>query len=255
MAIDCVIWICFCPKRRLNMNMGNKLNSELKLMDLNSYKIVSEQFSMLGDANRLRIFTFLCHREECVSELAKIMSMSISATSSSLKLLKSASLISSRRDGKEVYYSVNDSSKCQLLHYAIENMMNLMCPGQFDLDSQFFHQHINPLNKEQRCHIEKIHDEIVENLDKRIRINDLAIKYSISPSALKYQFKKVYGKSIAAHIKGHRMEKAEELLRKSNLSILQIAVSVGYSSPSKFSSSFKNAYGLLPNEYRKIHQI
>lgn len=237
------------------MNMVNKLNSELNLMDLNSYKIVSEQFSMLGDANRLRIFTFLCHREECVSELAKIMSMSISATSSSLKLLKSASLINSRRDGKEVYYRINDSSKCQLLHYAIENMMNLICPGQFDLDSQFFHEHINPLNKEQRCYIEKIHDEIVENLDKRICINDLAIKYSISPSALKYQFKKVYGKSIAAHIKEHRMEKAEELLRKSNLSILQIAVSVGYSSPSKFSSSFKNAYGLLPNEYRKIHQI
>lgn len=237
------------------MATENKLDSELNLMDTNSYKVVSEQFSMLGDANRLRIFTLLCHREECVSELAKIMSMSTSATSSSLKLLKSASLITSRREGKEVYYRINDSGKCQLLHYAIEKMMNLICPGQFDLDSQFFHEHINPLNKEQRCYIEKIHDGILENLDKRISINDLAVKYSISPSALKYQFKKVYGKSIAAHIKEHRMEKAEELLRKSDLTIYQIAVSVGYSSPSKFSSSFKEAFGLLPNEYRKIHQM
>lgn len=237
------------------MTAENKINSELHLMDINSYKVVSEQFSILGDTNRLRIFTLLCHREECVSELAKIMSMSISATSSSLKMLKSASLITSRRDGKEIYYRVNDSVKCQLLHYTIEKMMNIICPGQFDLDSQFFHENINPLNKEQRCFIKKIHDDILKNLDRRISINDLATKYSISPSALKYQFKKMYGKSIAAHIKEHRMEKSEELLRKSNLKIYQIAISVGYSSPSKFSSSFKETYGILPNEYRKIHQM
>ena len=233
----------------------NKVNSDLHLMDINSYKHVSEQFYMLGNPNRLRIFMLLCHREECVSEIAKIMSISISAVSSSLKLLKSASLITSRRDGKEIYYRISDCKKCQLLHYSLEKMMNLICPGQFDVDSPFLHEYINPLNQEQRHYIKNIHDDILEHLDKRLSIDDLASKYLVSPSTLKYQFKKVYGKSIAAHIKEHRMEKAEDLLRRSSLPIKQIALSVGYSSPSKFSSSFKKTYGLLPNEYRTIHQI
>ena len=149
-----------------------------------------------------------------------------------------------------MYYRINDSGKCQLLHYAIEKMMNLICPGQFDLDSQFFHEHINPLNKEQRCYIEKIHDDILENLDKRISINDLAVKYSISPSALKYQFKKVYGKSIAAHIKEHRMESRRTVERFDYLpnrsqSALQVQVN----------SAVFSSIRLLPNEYRKIHQM
>ena len=47
------------------------------------------------------------------------------------------------------------------------------------------------------------------------------------------------------------MERAAELLRSTDLSILEIAGRVGYDSQSKFTAAFKSAYQVLPKEYRK----
>ena len=66
-------------------------------------------------------------------------------------------------------------------------------------------------------------------------------------------FKAVYGKSIAAHIREHRMEYAAQLLQLSSLSIADIASKVGYDSQSRFSSVFKEQYQMLPKEYRRKH--
>ncbi len=49
----------------------------------------------------------------------------------------------------------------------------------------------------------------------------------------------VYGSSLAAHIKKHRMEQAAKLLRETDMSIAEIAQAVGYDSQSKFASAFK----------------
>ena len=67
-------------------------------------------------------------------------------------------------------------------------------------------------------------------------------------------FKSVYGTSIAAHIKEHRMELAARLLLETNLSIAEIGQRVGYESQSKFTSTFKTYFQTLPKEYRKNHQ-
>ncbi|MCQ2529184.1 MAG: AraC family transcriptional regulator [Saccharofermentans sp.] len=64
-------------------------------------------------------------------------------------------------------------------------------------------------------------------------------------------FKSVYGNSIAAHIKEHRMEQAARLLNDTDYNIAEIASSVGYSSQSKFTAAFKEYYGVLPTDYRK----
>lgn len=101
--------------------------------------------------------------------------------------------------------------------------------------------------------IKEIHSKLVENLNKRITIEELSSNYPINPSSMKKLFKAVYGNSIAAHMKEHRMEKAAQMLRESGESILQIANSVGYDSQSKFSSEFKKLYNMLPSEYRKLH--
>jgi len=64
-------------------------------------------------------------------------------------------------------------------------------------------------------------------------------------------FKSVYGTSIAAHLKEHRLEKASQLLRETGLSVAEIARQVGYESQSKFTAAFKEQYGLLPTAYRR----
>ena len=63
-------------------------------------------------------------------------------------------------------------------------------------------------------------------------------------------FKSVYGTSIAAHMKKHRMEQAAKLLRETSLSIAEIAGSVGYDSQSRFTAAFKEYSGKLPKDYR-----
>ena len=77
-------------------------------------------------------------------------------------------------------------------------------------------------------------------------------RYLINPTTLKTVFKQVYGNSLAAHMKEHRMEKAASLLRETELSVAEIAGQVGYESQSKFTAAFKEQFGKLPKEYRRI---
>lgn len=94
------------------------------------FQIVSDIFKQLSDGNRIRLFWILCHCEECVINLSAMMGMSSPAISHHLKQLKGAQLITSRRDGKEVYYKAADNDCTQLLHHMIEQMIPLTCPNQ-----------------------------------------------------------------------------------------------------------------------------
>ena len=79
-------------------------------------------------AEVIRILWLLCHCEECVSNIAAAMNMSDPAVSHHLKLLKKSGLITSRREGKEIYYKLADSETAQLLHHIIEEMFRITCP-------------------------------------------------------------------------------------------------------------------------------
>jgi DNA-binding transcriptional ArsR family regulator len=85
-------------------------------------------FRQLDDSSRLRIFWLLCHREECVINIASLMDMTGPAVSHHLRQLKSGGLITSRREGKEVYYRAADTTQSQLLHHTIEQLMAIVCP-------------------------------------------------------------------------------------------------------------------------------
>ena len=219
------------------------------------FKLCSDYFSLLSDVNRLKIFWLLCHSRECVQNIASLMNMSNPAVSHHLKLLKQTELIESYRDGKEVYYSSAKTKTVKELHKIIENLMTVTCP---DFDSS--HEKIN-LNSNSKSEyfdnqvgkIRKVHDYLMENLSKRITIEELAREFAINPTSLKIVFKDVYGSSIASHIKKHRMEKAAELLSKTDKNINQVASEVGYESQSKFGSAFKEFYNTTPIEFKKTH--
>lgn len=91
---------------------------------------VSEAMKQLGDPSRLRIFWLLCHCEECVINISSMVEMSSPAVSHHLKQLKAGNLITSRREGKEVYYKAADTQQAKLLHQVIEAMMEIACPGK-----------------------------------------------------------------------------------------------------------------------------
>jgi len=98
--------------------------------------------------------------------------------------------------------------------------------------------------------IQKIHAQLIGHMEQRFTIEALSKQYFMNPTTLKAVFKSVYGTSIAAHMKEHRMEQAAKLLRETGLSIAEIARRVGYDSQSRFTAAFKEYCGKLPRDYR-----
>ena len=99
--------------------------------------------------------------------------------------------------------------------------------------------------------IRQIHDRLIGNLSERCSIEELSRQYLMNPTTLKQMFKTIYGTSIAAHIREHRMEAAARLLAQTDMSIADVARQVGYDSQSRFSAAFKAYYRMLPKEYRR----
>ena len=79
-----------------------KMPDEDELYDL------AELFKVFGDSTRIRILFVLFGSEVCVCDLAETLNMTQSAVSHQLKILKQAKLVSSRREGKSVFYSLAD---------------------------------------------------------------------------------------------------------------------------------------------------
>lgn len=92
------------------------------------FQLVAEDFKLLGDMSRVRIFWLLCHCEECVTNISEIVGMSNPAVAHHLKQLKLGGLIESRRDGKEVCYKAKNSNDAQTMHLIIEKLLEMNCP-------------------------------------------------------------------------------------------------------------------------------
>ena len=75
---------------------------EEKLYDL------AELFKVFGDSTRIKIIYALFASEMCVCDMANLLGMSQSAISHQLRILKQAKLVKFRKDGKVVYYSLDD---------------------------------------------------------------------------------------------------------------------------------------------------
>ncbi|MBO5778839.1 MAG: helix-turn-helix transcriptional regulator [Clostridia bacterium] len=83
---------------------------------------LAEFYKVFGDSTRIRILTVLRRHEMCVCDLATILTMNQSAISHQLRILKQARLISARREGKQVFYSLTDDHVHQLLDTAIRHI-------------------------------------------------------------------------------------------------------------------------------------
>mgnify|MGYP004597765833 CR=1 FL=1 len=213
-----------------------------ELSNIDHFIAVSDVFKQFSDPNRVRIFWLLSHQEECVVNVAAMLEMSSPAVSHHLRSLAESGLLVSRRDGKEVYYRAADTEQIRLLHEIIEQIMKITCPEK-NVDYMASQEEI----------VRNVHRYLTEHLSERITIEELSRKFLMNPTTLKNVFKQVYGTTIAAHMRIHRLEQAALLLQTSNEEILSIAQTVGYDSASRFATAFKEMYGKTPTEFRTEH--
>lgn len=85
---------------------------------------VAELFSALGDASRVRIIAALSAQELSVNALAELVDLSQSAVSHHLRHLRQMRLVRARKDGRHVYYQLDDDHVNQLFRIAMEHVQH-----------------------------------------------------------------------------------------------------------------------------------
>ena len=83
---------------------------------------LADLFKVLGDSTRIRILHVLSVSEMCVCDIAAILDISQSAISHQLRILKIARLVKNRREGKIVYYSLDDEHVEYIFDQAMEHI-------------------------------------------------------------------------------------------------------------------------------------
>ena len=95
---------------------------------------------------------------------------------------------------------------------------------------------------------------VLERMDKRITIREIADQMHVSQTQLKNSFRNYYGNSVYKFIRTKKMQKAAALLAEGRLSVMEIAGMSGYENCSKFAAAFRGEYGMSPSDYRRRHR-
>lgn len=110
--------VCDCNiihKEAVNKALQNKPERE-------ELERLSEVFKLLGDITRTQILWVLDKNEMCVCDIANVLNMTKSSISHQLAILRNAGIVNFRREGKEVYYSLDDFHITKLYEIGIEHI-------------------------------------------------------------------------------------------------------------------------------------
>lgn len=87
-----------------------------------SVTALAETFKVLGDMTRVRILDALSRSELCVCDIARLLGLSESAVSHQLRLLRGMRLVRPRRDGRMVFYRLDDQHIVRLFEQGLEHV-------------------------------------------------------------------------------------------------------------------------------------
>ncbi len=123
--------------------------------------------------------------------------------------------------------------------------------GQVQHLSLSIHKTMPPSNKIYQERINQVIDYVNEHLEKSFSLEELAAVACFSPYHFHRIFLAITGESINFFTNRVRLEKAARLLKLSTASLSGVAMDCGFSSPSTFSRSFKQYFGISPSVYKK----
>lgn len=120
--------------------------------------------------------------------------------------------------------------------------------------SEFIGRQRQQLNFEDYPHVEKAIHFIHENEDKEITVKQLADIVYLTPDHFSKIFKKALGVRPIEYIHQKRLQRVRLLLLTTNLSMADIAIKVGFSSPIYLLRIFRKHMGVTLSQYRKVAQ-
>lgn len=94
------------------------------LLDSSVVSKLSSFFKVIGDETRVNIIYALSKKEMCVGEISQILNISQSAISHQLKQLRLEGQVKARRDGKNIYYSLDDEHVVDILNQALTHIQH-----------------------------------------------------------------------------------------------------------------------------------
>ena len=92
------------------------------LLNTDNAAELAELFKTLGDPNRLRIISVLIHHELCVHDITELVELSQSAVSHQLRVLRQMSLVRTRKEGRNVYYALDDEHVSELFRLSLAHI-------------------------------------------------------------------------------------------------------------------------------------
>ncbi len=218
----------YLPKVNGTLSLNKKENKSLEIMISEDYlqNLFKEGFEHIcggfGNAIKNKIpFRLFEHSESIPSNLLVIINEIISC--------------SFRKEIKKIYL---DSKVKEIFSYLLLILNDKQRQPEINLNEQDLNLIIT------------IKQILNENLIKSPTIRELASLYGTNETKLKRNFKLVTGKPIFTYLTDLRMEKAKHLLMDKNISISDVAFTVGYKNPQHFTSAFKRKYNYVPSEYK-----
>lgn len=116
-----------CDLVQIDLARVKKLRSELVAPD--AVQGLADTFSALGDPTRVRILDVLSHGELCVCDLAAVLGVSQSAISHQLRLLRGIRLVKPRREGRIVFYSLDDQHIISIFKQTLQHVEESVAPA------------------------------------------------------------------------------------------------------------------------------
>lgn len=93
-----------------------------KMPQQSLFQKLAEFFKIIGDPTRTKILFALDQKEMCVCDIANVLGMTKSSISHQLATLRNVGIVKYRREGKEVYYTLDDEHIKQVFEIAIEHI-------------------------------------------------------------------------------------------------------------------------------------
>jgi DNA-binding transcriptional ArsR family regulator len=109
-----------CDLVQIDLSRVKKIRAALVSPD--AVQGLADTFNAMGDPTRVRILDALSHGELCVCDLAAVLKLSQSAVSHQLRLLRGMRLVRPRRDGRVVFYSLDDQHIISLFKQTLQHV-------------------------------------------------------------------------------------------------------------------------------------